>query len=272
MKSELAQLVLLTTYYNEYIKNNRIPEVFDSINKNFQLKYDIKFKEVRTNIFYILNKEKLISNSAIEWFKYLKSKGCKYLRLYLEDAIDDKSKNNYQLAGFVGGGGNWLIEAVYDNYSNYWTSFWQLSNNKQSSNTWIVKFVLVAKKQITCNLQIDNKQVKENLNKTLLELEDFAYKQELNYWGEIFNKSKLIINSLTPENNSYNNDLLPLNNYSLISKQIFFSASNSWVFGGMGSWNDLIFEKNEDKELYERLSEKLYKSFNEAIISCVNSF
>jgi predicted butyrate kinase (DUF1464 family) len=58
----------------------------------------------------------------------------------------------------------------------------------------------------------------------------------------------------------------------LTAKQLLFSAGNAWVFGGMGSWNDLGFDNKEDNETYDRLSEQLYSNINEAIIASTNTY
>jgi hypothetical protein len=42
------------------------------------------------------------------------------------------------------------------------------------------------------------------------------------------------------------------------------AAQSAWVFGGMGSWNDLGFAGAEQKE-YERVSKHLYAALTDAI-------
>ncbi len=42
------------------------------------------------------------------------------------------------------------------------------------------------------------------------------------------------------------------------------------VFGGMGSWNDIGFE-GDDQVLYDRLSEDLYRLLNVAIVAAANA-
>jgi hypothetical protein len=58
----------------------------------------------------------------------------------------------------------------------------------------------------------------------------------------------------------------------LTSKQIIFSAGSAWVFGGMGSWNDLGFDSKEDNKTCERLSERFYSNINKAIIVGANTY
>jgi len=47
-------------------------------------------------------------------------------------------------------------------------------------------------------------------------------------------------------------------------------ASAAWVFGGMGSWNDLSF-KGPLRERYERVSEDLYLAALDALVAATNA-
>ena len=49
------------------------------------------------------------------------------------------------------------------------------------------------------------------------------------------------------------------------------SASKALVFGGMGSWNDMWFEKEEKEKIYTELSKELYEMIMKGIESSINS-
>jgi hypothetical protein len=273
MTGILAQVIALTTYGNDYLINGIVPAKFDIENTTFQFCNNVDFREFKQAIFSSKLKEKVIAKNPTEWFKYLKAGGCKHLRLFFESSKDQSLAKDHQLAGMVGGGGVWLIETIYDNYSNYWRNQWEVTNQNAADNKiWNVNYGMIVKNQQTSNLQIDNQSVREKLRQTLTDIADFAFKQNLQYWGEQFDKAKATLDSSSPEKNYYHKDLIPLENYSLIAKQILFSAGSAWVFGGMGSWNDLGFENKEDNDTYGRLSEQLYSNINEAIIAGTNTY
>lgn len=272
MTGILAQMIALTAYGNDYLINGKIPIDFDTVNTTFQFCNKVNFSEFE-KVGFFSKKEKIISKRPTEWFKYLKTDGCKHLRLYFEYSKDQSFSKDHKLAGLVGGGGTWLIEAIYDNYSNYWRNKWEVTNqNATDSKIWTVNYGMIVKKQHTSNLQIDNQSIKDKLRQTLIEIANFAFKQNLQSWGELFDRAKTILDSSVPEENYYHKDLIPLDNYSLTAKQILFSAGSAWVFGGMGSWNDLGFDSKEDNDTYDRLSEQLYSNINEAIIAGTNIF
>ena len=49
------------------------------------------------------------------------------------------------------------------------------------------------------------------------------------------------------------------------------AAMSAWVFGGMGSWNDMGFEDAVTQSKYESVSESLFNVINEAIEASTNS-
>jgi len=273
MTGTLAQIIALTTYGNDYLKNGKIQTDFDSVNTTFQYCNKVDFREFKKQFFFSKQKESIVASNPTEWFQYLKNDGCKHLRLYFEYSKDQSFAKDHKLAGLVGGGGSWLIEAVYDSYSNYWANRWEVTNqNASDRKIWTVNYGMTIKKQHISNLQIDNQKIKEKLLQTLTEIAGFAFKQNLKHWGEQFDKAKITLESLTPENDYYHKDLIPLSNYSLTARQLVFSAGSAWVFGGMGSWNDLAFQVNNENETYDRLSEQLYSNINEAIIAGTNTY
>lgn len=272
MTGSLAQVIALTAFGNDYLKNGHIPKYFINKNTTFQFCNKVEFGE-RKKIFFIKLREIVVANNPVEWFKFLKSDGCKHLKLYFEYSKDQSFAEDHKLAGLIGGGGSWLIEAVYDNYSNYWANKWEVTNlNAADRNIWKVNYGIAVRNQHISNLQIDNKEIKNTLRRTLMEISDFAFKQNLQSWGQQFEKARSTLDSLIPEENYYHNDLIPIDNYSLLAKQIIFSAGSAWVFGGMGSWNDLGFHKKEDNEAYNRLSKQLYSNINQALIAGVNTY
>jgi hypothetical protein len=48
------------------------------------------------------------------------------------------------------------------------------------------------------------------------------------------------------------------------------ACQSAWVFGGMGSWNDMSFEGGDQAE-YDRVSERLFAVLNETIQIAANA-
>lgn len=271
MTGALVQIIALTAYGNDFLKNG-VPADFNS-NTTFHFCNKVDFSEFKKQFFFSKPKQKVVADNPKEWFNYLKAGGCKHLRLYFKPSTDQSKIKDYRMAGFVDGGGTWFIEAIYDTYSNYWTNRWVVTNqNATDKKIWAVNYGVVLTKQNQNNLQIDNEDIKSRLRQTLTQIIDFAFKQNLGGWGEYFDKAKETLEKFSPEESFYHKDLIPLNNYSLTAKQILFTAGSAWAFGGMGSWSDLSFEDKEDNETYDKLSEQLYADINNAIIAAINTY
>jgi len=67
-------------------------------------------------------------------------------------------------------------------------------------------------------------------------------------------------------------DLLPERGYGLAARQLLAAASSAWVFGGMGSWNDLVFDDPESKDAYGKVSARLFDAVLCAAVAATNSF
>jgi hypothetical protein len=80
-----------------------------------------------------------------------------------------------------------------------------------------------------------------------------------------------IFSKETPNKVYYHHDLIVTKNYSLAAQQLLFAVGESWVFGGMGWWNDMGFENKEINDDYLQLSQKLYDLLLQGIIGSTNS-
>ena len=265
-------MVALTAYGNDYLQNGSIPMAFDSLNTTFQFCNKVTFRELRKMRLLSKSKKTVVANNPTEWFKYLRVNGCKQLSLYRASSKNQAFEKDHKLAGLVGEGGSWLIETVYDNYSFYLTSGWEVTNQNAADNKiWTVNYSMLHKQQHISKMQIDELLINDEIRRTLTKISDFAKKQNLQRWAEQFDKAKSALDSSSPEENYFHKDLIPLTNYSLEAKQLLFSAGIAWVFGGMGSWSDVGFDNQEDNAIYDRLSERLYSNINDAIIAAINT-
>jgi hypothetical protein len=70
---------------------------------------------------------------------------------------------------------------------------------------------------------------------------------------------------------SYHQDLFPDHCYSEASRRLASMAQAAWVFGGMGSWNDLGFPEPEIHNEYEQISRDLFAAVMLACVASVNA-
>ncbi len=267
MTGELAQLINLITQYN----SGKTESDLYNDNSTYQYCNSLKFVCFKKK-FFGGYKVVEIGSSSKEWFEYLK-KG-KIKKLLLVFRPDNSQDSDHKLAGMVGGGGNWFIEAKNAGFSDFWKPRWEMKPNKKDEDKRIWN--------ITYGLNIPNQKhfdhpkyeinyQRDKLRRTLSRIADFAASNEnTSGWEKTFNNAKA---SLEAENPilEYHKDLIPEGSLPKENLQLLIAASKSFVFGGMGSWNDIgWFKDDELTKKYDEVSTELYQVMNESIIAAVN--
>ncbi len=272
MVSTLTQLISLVSYGNDFLSKGNIQSEFNN-NSVFQFCKNVYFRKNLNIVSNIFNN--IIANNPSGWLELLKKKRCKKLRLhYLPPVTTHEDKMlPYMMAGFIGGGGTWIIEAIYNHRVEFWKNSWEAKyKDTEANKIWEVNYYKIKLEYIKPNIKYNINSIKLNFEATIDELIQFCYCNKLDYWSEIFKKAKLVLKSKNPSETYYHKDLIVLENCNLEEQQLLFSAGAAWVFGGMGSWNDLGFDSDEDNAKYRDLSSKLYNLIIDIVLLVTNSF
>lgn len=272
MNGILSQLITLTTYGNEYIRNGKLPVDFYPAHPAFNFCNQVDFIDLKGGGEPVASQNEIVATNPTDWLIYLKNNNCKDLKLYFQYS-GNKDFPDYKSAGMVGGGGYWRIEANYKDNCDIWASRWAVTKEDDPERKiWTVNYGLLAKGQppslMPCNLKIIKEETKERLSAIFA----FSIEQKLDSWAKIFEKALGTLNSNEPADNTHTKTMIPLQNYSLIARQLLFTAEKMHVFGAMGSWNDLGFDDKNIQEEYEQLSYDLYDNICVNIIAAVNSY
>ena len=95
----------------------------------------------------------------------------------------------------------------------------------------------------------------------------FASSQDLTTWSDVFGKALAILEAESPEI-PYHPDLLP-EEVDLSCRRLMAAAASAYVFGGMGSWNDMWFE-DDAAASYQDITRSLYQAVMFAIDAAAN--
>lgn len=272
MTGEMSQMVVLAVYGNRFLASSEKLEGLFLPGSAFERCHSVTF--ARLEQYGTAINEHLIAGNPSQWLIDLKSRHCQALRLGVAPSSSSSAPHTgYASAGFANGGATWSLIALFENVAEYWQSRW-LADNKDATDRkiWAVTYGRVisgAPKPIMkpTNLSED----KARLSAILISIGTFAEKNNLAYWRDNFNKAKSLLDAQAPFENSYLSGTLPKLEGSIEAKQLIAASSAAWVFGGMGSWNDVYLVGTDQQEMYQKLSSDLYQAINQGIVHAVNS-
>lgn len=273
MQGTIIQIVALTIYGNAYLADYDIDEFFPE-NNAFKFCEYVRFVDLEQT--EAGHEESPYAQDPIQWFARLQREGAEALRMIYQPSggkqVGQQKVSDRMLVGFIGGGGRWLIEVQKGSRSDKWEGRWEIGDkDRKDQLIWRVRYGRIAAEQPPRpQMPIGAAGLKRLLGENLEALVEFATAHKLDNFATAFNTGLAALNSSEPFNNAACGHFAPAGVLPLASSQLLAASQAAWVFGGMGSWNDLGFEGG-DKATYERLSEDLYMLLNTAIVFAANS-
>jgi hypothetical protein len=153
--------------------------------------------------------------------------------------------------------------------TDYWMARWEVWNqNAPNRRIWRVTYGLVTHRRELLTDHPGRSDVANALKAALVRILAFSEAHDCSGSAVHFRRA---LESLERERtgHGYHQDLFVPGTLSSLSKGMLDAAQSAWVFGGMGSWNDLGFD-GADAEEYESVSEQLFCALNDAICAAAN--
>ncbi len=269
MNGTIAQLVTLTCYGNAFLSGQATTQ-FYSTNSTFLYCEQATFVTIGTT-FLGKPKETEIAHDPGAWFTYLKGRGANGFRLARapqnKPGISDR-----MTAGFVGGGGDWTIEVILPKgESEHWMPRWEVGNQKAlDKRIWRVTYGRISTGKTVLSPAPELSKAIQELHESLKDVRLFSVQQKLDVFIKLFDEALDTIESKGEKRHGYHQDLAPQGFLSAEAGTILDACQKAWVFGGMGSWNDMGFD-GEDQKTYDRVSERLFQAVNTAIAQAATS-
>jgi hypothetical protein len=264
----IAQSVALTCYGNATIRGLQVPPFFPN-NSTCEFCDSIKFIE-HSPSGTGATEAVLVAGNPDEWLARLIKQRAAGIRL-TRTARNDPDFPDRMSAAFVGGGGTWNIEVILNNgTSEIWIAEWEVWNQTAPDRKiWRVTYHLAGTAR-TANPRVrELEDVKADFELALTDIHMFSKQQNCGTFTERFADALKALDEPQADI-GYHKDLAPAGTLPVIAASILKAAMSAWVFGGMGSWNDMGFE-GEDQTEYDRTSEKLFLIINEAIEAAASS-
>jgi len=269
MNGPLAQFVALTCNANAFLRGDPVATFFPG-NSTCQFCDWVKFFAVSKTLFG-KTKEIPVAATPNEWFEHLKNQGVVGIRLSRtpqnKPGISDRISS-----ALVCGGGTWAMEALQPNgKAAVWLSRWSVWNQKaQERRIWRVDYGRVSGIPRRMVSGTDLELASMRLRSALGQIHRFSEKHNCGGFTACFTRAMETLDSHGAKRHGYHNDLVVNGVVPELATCLLDACQSAWVFGGMGSWNDMSFEGADPGE-YDRLSEELFKALNETIQTAANA-
>lgn len=262
MNGPIAQIVALACYGNAMLRGSEVPRFFPD-NSTCQFCDSVTFVEGTGPSRVIL------AETPDQWLLSLSTRAATALKLLRTPS--NLPLRDRTLAGLVGGGGIWTVEVALPNgCSELWTASWSVwDRNAPKRKIWRVRYGMVQKKRTVPSRCRALAEVKADLTSALTEIHQFSTKVKLSHFARCF-EGGLEALANPDADIAYHKDLWPPGELSSDARSLLKAAMSAWVFGAMGSWNDVQLQQDARAE-YERVSDKLFQTLTEAIEAAATS-
>lgn len=269
MQGSISQLLSIAAHGNEFLSGHAVDGYFPH-GLEFKFCKFVKFVDLRGS--GDERQEMDYADDPLAWFRELEDSGVIQLRVH-HISTDGGDISDRMSVAFVGGGGRWFIEAVKPSNSDFWESRWELGDRDDpDQNIWHVTYGRVLKNADHPEEALPAiGDVKSSLEELLRKISRFAHVNGLADFGKCFDRGvRALVEA--PAGNDSGHDIFPAGYASSEQRQLLNACQHAWVFGGMGSWNDIGFDDNEIQAEYEALSDELYDLMNLSLVVACNPF
>jgi hypothetical protein len=268
MVGSTAQLVALACHFNATCRCLPAAQFFPANSTCKSCEY-IRFARPRRTFWRRAGRWALAAPSPDAWIAAGARPGrCALIQWQGSDAPNAPDR---KLAGLVGGGGRWFLLTGDNRRTDAWAPSWQVhTRDAPDRHIWRVTYGLVSQNRAAPVVHRPLDAIRGDLTQTLPRLESFARRHGLDDFAGFFRKALECLSSDDPFALVYHKDLAPPGLLDLSAAQFLAASQAGWLFGGMGSWNDLSSD-GQDQATYDTLSERLFLLLNEAICAATNS-
>jgi hypothetical protein len=267
MVGPTAQIVALACHCNAFARGLKSHSFFPS-NSTAKFCEYIRFMHLQRRWFG--QPWKTTALTTDEWIKREGSPGQKAVVSY--QSVNAPEISDRMSAGFIGGGGQWRLNVMCNGRKNVWEPMWEVGDrNAPDQRVWRVTYMLAAE-----NIEANDDRLEQLetiipvLNQTFSDVLVFCSDHRLDSFSGFFRRATECLTANDALALVNHQDLAPEGLLSVAAERVLAACQAAWVFGGMGSWNDMGFTGHEQSR-YERLSDRLFAELNNAIVVATNS-
>lgn len=230
------------------------------------------YKQIEFVIAHGGDKYTPVAPDPLAWFAKLKDMGCAGLRLHtapMQQRPGLPAQRERMLVGMVGGGPRWLIEAVYPSRAEVWEGFDRLGDrNDPAQQIWLSAYLMLGEIDKQDAADRDVAAARKEVGAALKDIEALARDIEGAPFAEDFAIARAVLDGAAP---TYPNlEFLEITELDQSARHLLAASAQAWVFGAMGSWNDVGVE-NALQQRYEDTSEALFVALQRAVTAVANT-
>jgi hypothetical protein len=270
MNGPIAQLAAIACHANAFLAGRDIPEFFPS-NSTCQFCDSIDFYQTVTDDFGKPRRQ-IVAESPDEWIHALPLREVDGVRLAFSRR-NDPGVGDRLSAGFVGGGRVWRMVVLRDDgISEHWAEAWHVWDEQAPGRRiWRVSYTLESTEPREARAGRNLAIVKAALRGSLEEVLGFSKRHTEGVFASHFTEALAALDDAEADVD-YHQDIAMPGQLGADAQSLLKAASRAWVFGGMGSWNDMGFREPVQTE-YENVSDTLFDVVHEAIeVSVASTF
>lgn len=220
-----------------------------------------------------------VAPDPLAWFAKLRELGCRGLRLHnapMQQREGMGPQSERMLVGMVGGGPRWLIETVMPARCEVWEGYDRLGDrNDPEQRIWLSAYLMLGESGTQDFAHCDIAAASDAVRAAITDAEALARSMSASgvggYAGMFGDQLAAALKTLDGAASRYPGiEFLALTELTPSAKQLIGASAEAWLFGGMGSWNDMA-PTPEMEPRYEAVSEALFNALKRAVIAAANS-
>ena len=265
MQGSIAQAVALVCHANGSLRRGEAAPFFPE-NSTCQFCASIQFVDA-TRMRDSRREETPIAGSPNAWFEHLSRGGTRRLRLSYQPS-EPSGGRDFETVGFVGGGGSWWIVSEDAAGSMYgWSSRWLVGNHDAPDRRiWKVTYGRLGEATSPGGPSVSASGTA--LERALEAMARLSCEHANAAFVDSFEGALAALRTGDPR--GYHRDLAPTGILPAPALRLLDACQTGWVLGGMGSWNDQVFDDDAAVE-YARVSGEYWSALTAAIVAATNT-